>query len=36
VPELLEHEHGTRLAHDEAIAIGLERPARVLRVVVAT
>jgi hypothetical protein len=36
VPELFEHEHGPGLAHDEAIAIGVERPARVLRVVVAT
>ena len=36
VPELLEHEHGAGLAHDEAVAIGVERPARVLWVVVAT
>jgi hypothetical protein len=36
VPEFLEHKHGARLAHDEAVAIGLERPARVLRIVVAT
>ena len=34
VPELLEHENGAGLAHDEAVAIGLERPARVLWVVV--
>ena len=34
VLELLEHENGARLAHDEAVAIGLERPARVLWVVV--
>jgi len=36
VTELLEHEHGAGLTHDEAVAIGLERTACVLRVVVPT
>ena len=32
--ELLEHENGARFAHHEAVPVGVERPARVLRVVV--
>ncbi len=34
VLELLQDEHGARLAHDEPVPLGVERPTRVLGVVV--
>ena len=34
VLQLLEHEHGARLAHDEAVAAGVEGAGRMLGIVV--